>query len=92
MRDSHFGQLGEHVNVRGGKRFFHLKPEELNCLPHCPAMNEFNPKMPLRNYRWDDCGEPAFRKEAMLAGISPDNEEEFLAEGKKLFADKHADG
>ena len=34
------GELGRHVNVKGGKAFFDLKPDELKCLPHCPTMNE----------------------------------------------------
>ncbi|KAI4906329.1 hypothetical protein J4E90_010674, partial [Alternaria incomplexa] len=54
-------------------------------------VNSYN-QMPQRQYKWDDCGKLAFRKEAMLAGISQENEEEFFAKGKKLFADKNARG
>lgn len=72
--------------------FFDLKPDELKCLPHCLTMNAYNPEMPQRNYRWDDCGKLAFHKEPMLVGISQENEEEFFAKEKKLFAGKQANG
>ncbi|KAI4605931.1 hypothetical protein J4E83_010357 [Alternaria metachromatica] len=85
------GDLGKHVNAKNAKAFFDLKPDELKCIPHRPSVNAFN-QMPQKDYRWDDCGKLAFRKEAMLAGIPQDNEQEFLAKGKKLFADKHARG
>jgi len=85
------GELGKTVNVKNAKSFFDLKPDELKCIPHRPSVNSYN-QMPQRQYKWDDCGKLAFRKEAMLAGISQENEEEFFAKGKKLFADKHARG
>lgn len=84
--------MGECVNVKNGKAFFDLKPEVLKCIPHCPKYNENNPRIPIRYYNWDACGKLAFRKEAMLAGISQDNETEVFAKGKKLFENKHANG
>jgi hypothetical protein len=77
--------IGQSMNVKNAKAFFELKPNELSSLPNWPTVNSNNPGFaPSWNCSWAACGELAFRKEAMLAGID-EEDEDFLDKGKKLF-------
>lgn len=82
------------MNAGIGKIYFDLKPDELKCLPHDEYPNFHNPRQPSRLYHYDECAKLAFRKEAMLSGVSEEDvgEDEMLERGKKLFTDKHAGG
>jgi hypothetical protein len=65
-----------------------LKREELECLPHQEKAKPMGFSKPTRCNRWTDVADLAYRKAAMLAGVSGNDEADLLAKGKKLFAEK----
>ncbi|KAF2442793.1 hypothetical protein P171DRAFT_49366 [Karstenula rhodostoma CBS 690.94] len=68
---------------------FGLKRLELHCLEHCSRPNwHTDGATEMLLYRLDDVERLAWRKEAMLAGVECDNEEELFAKGRSLFLQK----
>ncbi|KAG9185556.1 hypothetical protein G6011_06887 [Alternaria panax] len=82
-------ELEQHVNAGNGKAFSGLSSDESKCIPHCPAFNTNNPKTPICNYNWGNCGKLAFQKEATLTGVLEDDEDAFLTREEKLFANEY---
>ena len=78
------------VNVEESGKVYGIRSEDLATLPHCPVTNPHVKFFTASKFFMQaDVENLAFRKEAVLAGVSQDDEDELLAQGQELFEDKH---
>ncbi|KAL1606204.1 hypothetical protein SLS60_003605 [Paraconiothyrium brasiliense] len=78
------------VNVKESAKVYGIKKEDLACLPHCPVQNPHGKGFtPMKFFLKTDVIRLAFRKEAILAGVPQDDEEELLACGEELYEEKN---
>ncbi|KAJ4356726.1 uncharacterized protein N0V89_004762 [Didymosphaeria variabile] len=78
------------INVKESAKVYGIKSEDLACLPHCPVQNPHGKGFtPMKFFLKTDVIQLAFRKEAVLAGVSQDDEEELLVHGEELYEEKN---
>lgn len=78
-----------HRSITQCGKEFGLKRDEAFCLEHCCMPNYHNPDAPdITLFRLDDVYKLAWRKEAMLAGIECNTDDDWIAEGRFLFLEK----
>lgn len=78
------------INVKESGKVYGVKGEELACLPHCPVTNPHGKGFtPMKFFKKAEVIRLAFRKEAVLAGVSQDDEDQLLATGQELYEEKH---
>lgn len=81
----------EYRNVKQCKEEFHLTPAELQCLKHCSVPNTVNKEWADEKwFRLDDIWNLVGRKTAVLAGVTYDDEDELILEGRVLFFEQQA--
>lgn len=74
------------VNVKESSKVYGVNAEDLATLPHCPVTNPHVPAFtPSKFFKQDDVETLAFRKEAILSGISQYDETELLAKGRDMY-------
>ncbi|KAF2829360.1 hypothetical protein CC86DRAFT_404001 [Ophiobolus disseminans] len=68
------------------KDYFKIAGDELKCLQHDARPSPHGGRLPpLKLYKYDEVERLAYKKEAILAGVSQDNEETLIARGKVLW-------
>lgn len=78
-----------HRSISQCVKDFGLNREEVFCLEHCCRPNYHDEgATDITLFRIDDVQKLAWRKEAMLAGIECNKEQDLIAEGKSLFLQK----
>jgi hypothetical protein len=78
------------VNVKESAKVYGIKGDELACVPYCPVQNPHGKGFtPMKFFLETDVIRLAFRKEAVMAGVSQDDEDELLARGQELYEEKN---
>ncbi|KAF2692239.1 hypothetical protein K458DRAFT_411883 [Lentithecium fluviatile CBS 122367] len=83
-----------HVNATGAKKHAGLTRNELDCLRHCDVKNPQQPAgeeyAPMKMYRAADVEKLVWRKEAIVSGLSQEDEAALLQEGERRLVEKMA--
>ncbi|KAF1951380.1 hypothetical protein CC80DRAFT_597512 [Byssothecium circinans] len=78
------------INVKECLKVYNIKRDALSCLEHCPAPNPHAVAFtPMKLFKQADVQRLAFRKEAIMAGIPHEDDEELLSKGEELYEAKH---
>lgn len=86
IKDTFFTSFEEDcVTTSKAKQYLRLQAHELECLPHDERPNPQGFKAPMKLYKYDEVVDLAYKKEAIQAGVSQDDEELLIAQGKKLY-------
>ncbi|KAF1851980.1 uncharacterized protein K460DRAFT_351836 [Cucurbitaria berberidis CBS 394.84] len=78
------------LTVTKSKEYLGIQKDELQCLPHDTRPNPNGPFAPMRLYKYEEVVDLAYKKEAILAGVSQVDDETLIACGKKLWEAKKA--
>lgn len=77
------------VNMKESMKIYGINRDDLATLPHCPVSNPHARAFtPSKFFRKAEVESLAFRKEAILAGISRDDED-LLAQGREIYEDRN---